>query len=141
MVDIRFKNKRIKDAKIERMQKIELKRYLDSFTSETREQAQIILSKMHYYRTQENKYGYLSFFCIAVLIAALSFGFWDKIYGKIIIIASALAFAVFLFFIVLMAYKTDQLRKGITDLRIGGYAKREIERQEEITGEKYYADD
>ncbi|MHC1605344.1 MAG: hypothetical protein ACXQTP_05200 [Candidatus Methanofastidiosia archaeon] len=128
MVDIRFKSKRIRDAKEERMRKIEIKRYLDSFTPETRETAHSMMSKIYFYNKRENKYGYISFLAIAIAIGAMSFGLWNEIYGKIIIIASYMVFALGLFFVIYMTYKADAIKKELGKLRIEGYARRETEK-------------
>jgi len=130
MVDIRFKDKKIKDAKEQKMRKIELKRYLESFTPETRNHAQQIMSKIHHYHLVANRYGYLSFISIAITVAAYSFGLWDAIHGKIVIMGSTIAFAVFLFMVVYMTYKTDKLKRELGELRVLGHQRRQKQRED-----------
>jgi hypothetical protein len=133
MVDIRFKSKKIKDAKEQRMRKIELKRYLESFTPETRNQAQLLMSSIHQHQHIANRYGYLSFIAIAITVAGYSFGLWEPLYGKFIMIVSAAAFAVFLFLMVFTTYKTDKLKRELGELRILGHQERKQQTEESFT--------
>lgn len=130
MVDIRFKEKKIKDAKEHRMRQIELKRYLESFSPETRNHAQLLMSRIHQHHLVANRYGYLSFIAIAITVAGYSFGLWGPLYGKALIVVSTAAFALFLFMTVYTTYKADKLKRELGELRILGRQQRQKQREE-----------
>jgi len=124
MASLRFKSKRIKDEKEYKQRQVELKRYLDSFPKERRNDAQLLMSRIYRLEQRINRMGYASFFLLSIAIGAYALGLWDTAAGKAISIASGGAFAVVLLYVVVLAYKNHELKLALGRLRITSIAEK-----------------
>lgn len=122
MADLRFKAKRIKDEKAYKLRQSELKRYLDSFPHEIRNDAQLLMSRIYVLERRINTLGYASFFLIAIALGSYSLGLWAHTAGKAISVVSGAAFAVLLLYIVSLAYRNHELKRELGRMRIRGIA-------------------
>lgn len=116
MADIRLRSKRIKDEKTHKRRVSELKRYLDSFPSEKRGDAQRVMTLIHQTKSQESRYSYLSFFSIAIAIGVLSLGYWGEPAGKATVVAALAVFCAMAYKVVVCAYKVEQLKRILGSL-------------------------
>ncbi|MDD4281745.1 MAG: hypothetical protein PHW58_05930 [Candidatus Methanofastidiosa archaeon] len=117
MADLRFKAKRVRDEKEYTLRKAELKRYLSSFPAEQKGRAQLLMSQIAVLQKKQNTVGYLSFFAMALGIAAYTMGAPQSRVGTIALAGCVVSFALLLFVLVALAYRAHVMRRELGALR------------------------
>lgn len=124
MADLRFKSKRVKDEKAYKLRQVELKRYLDSFPRDIRDEAQLTMSAIYVIEKKINNLGYVSFFLMAIAIGSYALGMWQYAAGKAVSMASGIMFALLLLYIVTLAYKSHNLKLHLGRMRLEGIVQK-----------------